>query len=487
MMQRVGAKVMGESALIDKETGRIFWEGGSRTSVTASIAPIISDMGLHRLKSTILSIALLSCLISILTGRLRMQLGNINQPISWRTAFLLGIAEWTILKMPHADKWVVVAVVALYFFEAYHCNTRRYLANAISTPDEVEAYIERLRNERPVVTWKVRCYHYERRVWASLLLPHSLLRKLFRQVDSDIHNSVSDMLAPSWLTKKVVKHVAEANYIYKTCMDNTIAGLWRRAPASVIPPPFTKITLSKLLILGNDKARQDYFQQQANFVTTEGQSDEFAEFSTNIYLQGFKPQLLAVRNVNGVRSARLFRLHTFWIFTAFGLSLPFRIWFSRHCDELRVTVAKETLADPQIYSPKTWFGKPSPSTLDEEANNDPAFRLAMQNLSLYDTPVSHTNDAITPAPHQYGSTLKAPEVMQVSKGWFGWLPSASLSGVENERESPSIANATEHQGDDEEMLALQLDVKAATEAMQLWDTNQTATQVNVTIPDKRLD
>ncbi len=485
-MQRVGAKVMGESALIDKETGRIFWEGGSRTSVTASIAPIISDLGLHRLKSTILSIALFSCLVSILSCRLQMGLRNINQPISWRTAVFMGIAEMTILKMPYAEKWLVVAVLALYFFEAYHCNTRRYLANAISTPDEVEAYIERLRNERPVVTWKVRCYHYERRAWARFLLPHSMLRKLFRQDDSDGHNSMLGMLAPSWLTKKVVKHVAEANYIYQTCMDNTIAGLWKRAHASVIPPPFTKITLSKLLILGNDKARQDYFQQQANFVTTEGQSDEYAEFSTNIFLQGFKPQLLAVRNVNGVRSARLFRLHTFWIFTAFGLSLPFRIWFSGHCDELRVTVAKETLADPHIHSSKSWFGKSLTSTPSEAANNDPAFRLAMQTLSLYDKPVSHTNDVNTPSPHQHGSALKAPEVTHVSKSWFGWLPSASEFGVENERESPLLANVTANQGEDEETFALQLDIKAATEAMQLLDTNQTATQVNVTIPEKRL-
>jgi len=58
MMQRVGAKVMGESALIDKETGRIFWEGGATSTVSASISPLLSDWGLHRAKSTILSVAL---------------------------------------------------------------------------------------------------------------------------------------------------------------------------------------------------------------------------------------------------------------------------------------------------------------------------------------------------------------------------------------------------------------------------------------------
>lgn len=489
MMQRIGAKVMGESALIDRETGRIFWEGGSKTSVTASIAPMISDLGLHRLKSSLLSIALFSCLISMLASNLRILLRDISQPITWRTAVFMGIAKWTIFKSPDVDNWLIIAVVTLYFFEAYHCNTRRYLANAISSPGEVEEYIERLRNERPVVTWKVRCYHYERRTWANLLLPHPVLRKLFRQDDSDAHNSMSDMQAPSWLTKKVVKHVAEANYVYKSCMDNTIAGLWKRAPASVTPPPFTKIVLTKLLILGNDKARQDYFQQQANFVTMEGQSDEFAEFSTNISLKGFKPQLLAVRNVACVRSAGLFRLHMFWIFTMVGLTLPFRIWFSRHCDELRVTVAKETFGDPHAPNSKSWFGTSSSSMLNEPTamptNNDPDFRLAMQHLSLYGNPDSHANNATRIAPYLNGAMQPAKAShMPPSKGWFGWLPSTSRLDVKNELQLPStIANATENQDNDNERLVLQLDIQAATEALQLLDSSQSNRKDNATIPD----
>ena len=483
-MQRIGAKVMGESALIDKETGRIFWEGGPKTSATASIAPILSDLGLHRLKSTLLSIALMSCLISKLTSSLRIRLREISQPISWRTAVFMGIGEWTILKLPDIDNWLVMAVIMLYFFEAYHCNTRRYLANAISSPDEVEEFIERLRHERPAVTWKVRCYHHERRAWASLLLPHPVLRKLFGQDDSGNHNSMSDMLAPSWLTKKVVKHVAEANYIYKSCMDNTIAGLWKRATASVIPPPFTKIVLSKLLILGNDKARQDYFQQQATFVTMEGQADEFAEFSTNISLQGFKPQLLAVRNVDGVQSARLFRLHMFWIFTVFGLTLPFRIWFSRHCDELRVTVAKETFADPQSPVSKSWFGKSSASPLNDASHSDPDFRLAMQILSLYDAPESRANITNRTASYLHDA-MQATDVIPPSqaKSWFGWLPSTSRQDVENQLQCPSDVSATENQDVDEDTLALQLDVKAATEGVELLDSVGRATNFSASIPD----
>ena len=405
-MQRIGAKVMGESALIDKETGRIFWEGGSKTSISASISPLLSDLGIHRLKSTLLSIVLLTCLLAILAKHLRVRLGD-SEPLAWPTAICMVITRWTLLKLPEFDNWFLLTVVTLYLWEAYHCNTRRYLANAISIPDEVEEYIERLRQELPQITWKVRCFHYEQRAWASILLPRVLLRKIFRQEDSDSQiDSTAATLAPSFLTKKVVIHEAEANYEYNTCLDNTIAGVWKRATAPSFPPPFTKIKLTKLLILGNNKARQEYFRQQANFVTTEGRLDEYAEFSTNISLKGFKPKLLAVRPIEGVLSARLFRLHMFWIFTLLGLTLPFRVWFSRHCDELRVTVAKETLAEQQAPPSKSWFGRSASST-----NNDPAFRQAMQELSLYDNPERQYKDETVAALLQ--DIQEASEVAQL--------------------------------------------------------------------------
>ena len=33
--------------------------------------------------------------------------------------------------------------------------------------------------------------------------------------------------------------------------------------------------------------------------------------------------------------------------TLLGLSLPYRIWFAKHCDEIRVTVVKETTGNVQ--------------------------------------------------------------------------------------------------------------------------------------------
>lgn len=67
-----------------------------------------------------------------------------------------------------------------------------------------------------------------------------------------------------------------------SCVDDTVAGIWARAKAATRPPPFTKILLSKLLLLSDRKTRMDYFRQQAEFFKAEGQKDEYAEFSTSI-------------------------------------------------------------------------------------------------------------------------------------------------------------------------------------------------------------
>ena len=58
--------------------------------------------------------------------------------------------------------------------------------------------------------------------------------------------------------------------------DHTLASTWRRAPRSYSSSgsmmeeeeaPFGKVTLSKLLVLKDKDTREDYFAQQAAFVT----------------------------------------------------------------------------------------------------------------------------------------------------------------------------------------------------------------------------
>jgi hypothetical protein len=92
------------------------------------------------------------------------------------------------------------------------------------------------------------------------------------------------------------------------------------------------------------KTRLDYFSQQANFVTLEGQRDDCAEFSTRIDVPGFISKMLAKRTVIGARGTGLFKLWIFWLFTIVGFSVPYRSWFGAQCDNLCVQVVKETTA-----------------------------------------------------------------------------------------------------------------------------------------------
>eukprot|EP00521_Asterionellopsis_glacialis_P009331 CAMPEP_0195284334 /NCGR_PEP_ID=MMETSP0707-20130614/2569_1 /TAXON_ID=33640 /ORGANISM="Asterionellopsis glacialis, Strain CCMP134" /LENGTH=552 /DNA_ID=CAMNT_0040343661 /DNA_START=219 /DNA_END=1874 /DNA_ORIENTATION=+ len=435
MLSRLGASIMAESALVDKETARIYWEGGSTNTLSSSVNPYIS-IGVRHVKATILSCFLLMAFLSFVSNHrilhdqlplLVAKAASSKQFTSWSATVLLFVLEWTILKIPKFDKWFVMTILVLYLVESYTCSTHQYLSHAISSslsgpsttstnnPNNsggVEDFIESLRNQSPIVTWKVRSFHYERRKLVALF---PALKQIVQRIVRKSHLPDDDLgpITPSFLfTKKVVTHKHEGVYQYKNCRDSTTAGVWKRAPSTAktsgssgngaitTMAPFTKIVLSKLLVLENAKTRQDYFQQQTNFVTQHGQQDEYAEFSTDIHIEGFKRRMLAVRDTSFTSSgvaSKLFRKHMFWVFTFVGLTVPYRSWFAKHCDELRVTVLKETSCDKpkkkSYYS--GWFSRST--TTEKEAQNangetfKETFRKRMQELALYRT--AHKDDS----------------------------------------------------------------------------------------------
>ncbi len=98
-----------------------------------------------------------------------------------------------------------------------------------------------------------------------------------------------------------------------------------------------------------------------------------------------------------IPSAALFRKHLYVLFTLLGLSLPYRIWFARHCDEIRVTVVKETSIEERSSAKDTkeaaenslsWFPLPwgwgSSQSLSATERAQELFRRKMRKLSLYD-------------------------------------------------------------------------------------------------------
>jgi hypothetical protein len=76
------------------------------------------------------------------------------------------------------------------------------------------------------------------------------------------------------------------------------------------------------------------------------------------------------------------------MFTLIGLTVPFRIWFARHCDELRVTVAKET-STVKPSSSWSWLSKSAPD-LATESNE--RFKVMMRDLALYAAPLQSKNE-----------------------------------------------------------------------------------------------
>jgi hypothetical protein len=292
VLGRVEAAITGESALIDRETGRVFWEGGASSTLSESVfAANLDKFGAEHAQSILLTTFITVAFLGILAGWLRQIIqvppNGCDEASSRLAKFAYFLLYDTLGRIPRfKNKWLVTATITLYFLESYNCDTRRFLANALSSPTGVEQYIEQLRSQQPMVTWMVRSFHYRRRkIFAFGDVLQSISRKLKSGGEGGFPSAPpSKKCSPSFpFTKKVVTNEATAAYQFHSVVDNTIAGLWRRSDAaSLNSAPFTRIALNKLLVLKDRKTCEDYFRQQSEFVTEHGRGDAFTEFSTDI-------------------------------------------------------------------------------------------------------------------------------------------------------------------------------------------------------------
>ena len=424
---------------MDKETNAIYWQGGSDIISTSLTKPYLTEKGVLHVKATILSgilwmwvwgkvsrylvstyfessnnVAADSSSSTLLghghlftmafTHPLLQKVSTILAPII--QFILLLIHSLLYLRLPSYSPKFLITTIILYLIEAFTCSTRRYLSHALNAPTEVEAYLERIRIAKPVVKWKVRCFHYEDRLRGL-----KELGKKFDNVNEKLHDALDSSRSassksfgdapPLWMAKKVVTHEAIGTYKFHNCEDQTVASLWKRSQSfssTEHGAPFSKLAVSKLLVLKDRSAREDYFAQQASFVTLEGRKDMYAEFATSIEVEGFRPKLLAVRPVRRAShiSAVLFRQHIYILFTLLGLSLPYRIWFAKHCDEVKVTILKETGSGSVVKTEEgestdkssSWFrwGKGTSTSSAgglESQRAQEQFRKNMQRFSLY--------------------------------------------------------------------------------------------------------
>jgi len=139
--------IIGESVLIDKETGRVLWEGGgsgggdddaaistTRSSFAASLEPRLDRLGVEHVKAVLLSgilvVGLLGALSKFLKIRMLLVVGDgsssrsaaAGKSSSMYRAGITLLLQCTLFRFPQFRCWFLALVIALYLIEAYTCR-----------------------------------------------------------------------------------------------------------------------------------------------------------------------------------------------------------------------------------------------------------------------------------------------------------------------------------------------------------------------------
>lgn len=301
---------LGESAIVDKESGRVYWQGGRQSLFESTVGHSYlshQDGILRHVRASIFSLILWISFVRWLANwALRQKLlitkwKTILHPSERVVEIAKALARMVLLSLaylPDFGRTFTYFIFSMYILESYFCSTRKYLANELSCPDNIEIFMEKLRRAKPSIQWRIRCYHYEKRKFISLLILLVDVFAFWRKEDKDRDEIIK---GPSIFTKKVVTHQAEQEYRYGSFKDETIRGIWRQARSGTsIMATFTKISLHKILLFSDMKTRKDYFSQQKRFIHEEASNDVYAEFSTRVDGKDFRNTLFICIHTSSV-------------------------------------------------------------------------------------------------------------------------------------------------------------------------------------------
>jgi len=107
----------------------------------------------------------------------------------------------------------------------------------------------------------------------------------------------------------------------------------------VSPSTFVKITLSKLAIFADMKTLRSFQSQELAFRQANTNRDHHADFTVHLEMKDYLTKVLAVKL--GLGNVRLASTFWFWVFTLTGMTVPYRCWFSKHCQNVEITLTKE--------------------------------------------------------------------------------------------------------------------------------------------------
>lgn len=153
------APLLGESAIIDKETGRVYWQGGEQSLFHSTIGHTYfkNSSGLARhVRSTFYSVILWISVVRVLSQKILLfNLDLLLSKIDSSSSIILNHKVQSLIKafirllrifvlcivcLPKFNKWFLIVIGIFYLVESYTCSTRKYLDN-VSTPEDVELYL----------------------------------------------------------------------------------------------------------------------------------------------------------------------------------------------------------------------------------------------------------------------------------------------------------------------------------------------------------
>jgi hypothetical protein len=115
--------MLAESALVDRELGRVLWESDAST-LSASLQ--LDRLGIFHVQSTILSLLLLVSIVSIFISKLLLleRLHVSGQVLTRYTVgrYLLVSIQFLLTRMPKPSMHFLAVVYALYLLESYCCR-----------------------------------------------------------------------------------------------------------------------------------------------------------------------------------------------------------------------------------------------------------------------------------------------------------------------------------------------------------------------------
>lgn len=153
------APLLGESAIIDKETGRVYWQGGEQSLFHSTVGHTYfkDKPGLARnVRSTLYSCILWMSAIRFLAKKVLpttisssslQHWDEMNNLLSMSIRGVIKFANW-ILKafliclacLPCFSRSFLIVIGVFYFIESYTCSTRQYLDNGF-TSDAADNYL----------------------------------------------------------------------------------------------------------------------------------------------------------------------------------------------------------------------------------------------------------------------------------------------------------------------------------------------------------